>query len=67
MKLAFLLSRIVNPVVIGLLFFLVLTPMGFLLRLFGKDPLKLKPDSGPSYWILRNPPGPAPRTMNQQF
>jgi hypothetical protein len=67
MKLAYLLSRVMNPVVIGLLFFLVLTPMGFLLRLFGKDPLKLKPESQSSYWIARNPPGPPPGSMNNQF
>jgi hypothetical protein len=67
MKLAFLLSRIVNPLVIGLLFFLVLAPMGFLLRLFGKDPLKLKPENRSSYWIARNPPGPTPSTMSNQY
>lgn len=67
MRLALLLSRIMNPVVIGLLFFGVITPIGLLLRMLGKDSLKLKPGNRSSYWILRNPPGPEPNTMTHQF
>jgi hypothetical protein len=38
------------------------------MRLFGKDPLRLKFDSSAeSYWIKRDPPGPAPESMHQQF
>jgi hypothetical protein len=58
----------VNPVVTGLLFFLVVTPTGFLFRLLGKDPLRLAFDAETrSYWIERRPPGPAPETMRNQF
>jgi hypothetical protein len=67
MRLALLLSRIMNPVVTGLLFFAVVTPIGLLLRMLGKDSLKLKPGNRSSYWILRNPPGPGPNTMTHQF
>jgi hypothetical protein len=43
-------------------------PAGFLFRLLGKDPLRLKAEPGaPTYWVLRNPPGPAPETMRHQF
>src|SRR5215469_14983419 len=38
-----LLGRIVNPIVTAILFYLVFTPMGFISRLLGKDPLRLKP------------------------
>ena len=67
-KLGLLLFHIVSPVVLGLLFYLTVTPVGFLLRLFGKDPLRLRRDSAAkSYWILREPPGPAPKSMKHQF
>ncbi len=62
------LNAVVSPVVLALLFFAVLTPYGAALRLFGKDLLGLRfsPDAK-SYWILRRPPGPAPKSMNHQF
>ena len=63
-----LLNRIVNPLVMGLLFFLTVTPIGLVMRALGKDPLRLRFDRGArSYWIERQPPGPAPETMRQQF
>ena len=66
--LGLLLGRIVNPIVTAILFYLVFTPMGFISRLLGKDPLRLKPAPGAaSYWIIRNPPGPQPETMAKQF
>ena len=67
-KLGWLIGRVVNPVVTGLLLFLVVTPTGFLLRLLGKDPLRLAFDAqAGSYWIERRPRGPAPETMQNQF
>lgn len=68
MKLGLLLGAIVNPLVLGLLFFLVFTPMALLARLVGKDFLKLKrqPDAQ-SYWIAREPPGPEAASMKDQF
>jgi hypothetical protein len=52
----------------GLMFFLVFTPMALLIRLRGKDLLRLRRDpEAPSYWIPRQPPGPAPDTLKQQF
>lgn len=66
--LGLLLQRIVSPVVLGLLFYLVVTPTGALMRLLGKRPLRLGFDRGVrSYWIERRPPGPAPDTMPHQF
>ncbi len=63
-----LLNRIVSPLVIGLLFFLTVTPMALIMRLAGKDPLRLRFDkAAESYWIPRNPPGPDPQTMRNQF
>ncbi len=68
MKLALLLNRIMTPVITGIIFFLVVTPMGVLLRWSGKDPLRLRPDpAAESYWLPRDPPGPAPESMARQF
>lgn len=63
-----LLHRIVSPVALGIVFFLAVFPTGLLMRLFGKDPLRLKIDRGASsYWIKRSPPGPAAESLNNQF
>lgn len=68
MRFGLLLARIVNPVVLGLLFFVVFTPIGLLARLLGKDFLRLKRDPrAASYWIVREPPGPEPQSMKDQF
>ena len=62
------LRAVSTPVGMGLLFFLVVTPIGLFFRLLGKNPLGLKrrPEAE-TYWILRDPPGPAKGGMNSQF
>jgi len=68
LKLGLLLHAAINPVVLGLLFYTTVTPMGLAMRLFGKDPLRLRLDrEAGSYWIPRRPPGPSPDTMRRQF
>jgi len=68
MKLGVLLGKVVSPIALGLLFYGVITPIGVVLRLAGKDPLRLKFDRGAdSYWIRREPPGPPPDSMTNQF
>ena len=63
-----LLHKIVNPLIMGLIFFLVITPIGLVMRSFGKKPLKTGFDTSVgSYWIDRVPPGPAPDSMKRQF
>jgi hypothetical protein len=67
-KLGLLLGRIVHPIVLSVLFFLVVTPVGVLARLMGKDLLDLNRDkSATTYWIVRDPPGPTAESMHQQF
>ena len=68
MKFGALLNSIVSPLVLGMLFFVTITPLGVLMRAFGKDLLRLKFDkSADSYWIKRDPPGPPPESMSNQF
>ncbi len=63
-----LLHRIVSPIALGILFFGVVAPTGALMRLFGKDPLRLKRDGAArTYWIDRQPPGPAADSLRDQF
>jgi hypothetical protein len=68
LKFGLLLHRIVNPVIMGLLFFGTVLPTGLVMRALGKDLLRLKrqPEAN-SYWIVRQPPGPSPETMKDQF
>jgi uncharacterized membrane protein len=67
-RLGSLLGSIVTPVVMALLFFLVITPIGLLMRLTGKDTLRLRgPRKDDSYWIVRDPPGPPGESMSEQF
>ena len=68
LKFGLLLHKIVSPIVLGIMFFLVITPIGMYLRARGKDPLRLKPNrQSKSYWIDRVPPGPAPESIKDQF
>lgn len=67
-KFGLLLHKVMTPLVMGLLFFLTVTPVGMLMRATGKDPMRLKRDStATSYWITRDPPGPKPDSMKNQF
>ena len=67
-KFGLLLHAIVNPIVMGLLFYVTVFPTGLVMRAMGKDLLRLKPEpESDSYWITRQPPGPAPETMKDQF
>ena len=68
LKLGLLLYHIVNPLVMGIIFCLTIVPIGLVMRLRNKDPLRLKLDAdAKSYWISRQPPGPAPESMKNQF
>ena len=67
MKLGLVLHRIVNPIVMGLLFYGTIWPTGLIMRMRGRDLLRLKQAPGAdSYWIARTP-GPAPESMRDQF
>lgn len=68
MKLGLLMHGIVSPIALAILFYGVVTPTGLIMRLFGKDPLRLAFDrDAVSYWIERNPPGPDAESLKNQF
>ena len=63
-KFGIFLGKIVSPIILGIIFFLVVTPTGVLLRLFGKDVINLKCNKNNSYWIKKT--GPKSK-MKDQF
>jgi hypothetical protein len=67
-KLGVVLGKVVSPIALGILFYGVLTPVALIIRLLGRDPLRLRLDPGAeSYWMPRKPPGPPPDSMTNQF
>tara|TARA_B100000900_G_C20142534_1_gene538542 strand:+ start:179 stop:547 length:369 start_codon:yes stop_codon:yes gene_type:complete len=55
-KFGILLGRVISPLIMGLIFFLVVTPIGLIMRMLGKDLLNLKFDNNRSYWIKKKGP-----------
>jgi len=67
MKLGDFMGKVVSPLVLGVIFFVLITPIALLTRLFGRDELRLKKADVSSYWIDRAPPGPAGDSFKNQF
>lgn len=67
-RLGLLLHACISPVILALVFYTTVTPIGLVRRLLGKDPLRLQADEGAAtYWIECQPPGRGPDTMLRQF
>ena len=62
-KFGLLLGKIVTPLIMGFIFFIVVTPIGILMRLLGKDLLNLKYNEKKTYWIEKT--GPKSKMKNQ--
>ena len=62
-KFGMLLGKVVSPLILGFIFFIVVTPTGILVRFFKKDLLNLKFNSKKSYWIEKS--GPKSKMKNQ--
>ena len=63
-KFGIFLGRIISPFIMGIIFFFVVTPIGFLMRIFKKDLLNLKFNGDKSYWIEKKEPK---SKMKKQF
>jgi len=61
------LGKIVSPLVLGIIFFGLLCPVGFVLKLIGRDELRLRRGGLHSYWVDREPKGPDASSFNNQF
>lgn len=62
-----LLGKIVSPIVLGVIFFLLITPVSLFTRILGRDALSLKKRQISSYWVDRDPVGPEPESFKNQF
>ena len=54
MKFGFILGKIVSPIVMGFIFFAVVTPIGIIMRVLRKDILNLKKNDQNTYWIKKD-------------
>ena len=63
-KFGLFLGKIISPLIMGLIFFFVVTPIGIIMRLFKKDLLNLNFNKKESYWIEKTDPK---SKMNNQF
>ena len=66
-SLGLLLGKIVSPIVLALIFFVLITPVSFVTRIFGRDELKMKKRNVESYWVDRSPPGPPSASFKKQY
>lgn len=67
-RLGYVLHRLTSPLILAFLFFVVVTPMGLVMRALSKSNLKWRrPAESESYWIRRDPPGPKPDSLRHQF
>ena len=62
-KFGIFLGKIVSPIIMGIIFFLVVSPIGFIMRILGKDVLNLKFNANKSYWIEKT--GPKSKMKNK--
>jgi hypothetical protein len=68
MKFGELLNRVVSPIVMGVIYFTVFTPVAIVMRLAKRDALDRSYDAAaPTYWKRRDPPGPADDSFKNLF
>ena len=67
-KIGVCIFKITNPIIMGMLFFTTIVPLGLVMRLAGKNLLSLRKEpNSKTYWVVRDPPGPDPTSMKNQF
>jgi len=67
MRFGLLLGMIISPIVLGILFFILISPLSILMRIVGRDELKLKPKKDSSYWIIRESFSTSNEVFKNQF
>lgn len=66
MRLGLLLSKVTTPIFMSLVYFVVLTPTGMLIRLLGRNPLKARETAG-TFWVTRSPEKNPAESLTRQF
>ena len=67
MRFGIILGIIIQPIVLGFIFFIIFTPISFLMKIFRRDELRLKLESRASHWKIRNEDFHESDTFNNQF
>ena len=67
MRFGYFLGLVFKPILLGVIFFILITPIAMITRLFGRDELKIKKQDCASYWKKRSPLGPESSSFKQQF
>ena len=67
MWIGYLLGRVVSPIVLGAIFFFLITPIALIFKIFGRDELRLKLSKAQSHWRERSPIGPEATSFKNQF
>lgn len=60
-------ASVMNPLILGAIYFLVITPIAIVTKIFGRDELRIKKRSISSYWLIKNMPQKNPQSMENQF
>lgn len=60
-------ASVMNPLILGAIYFLVITPIAIVTKIFGRDELRIKKRSISSYWLIKNRPKKNPQSMENQF
>jgi|688.fasta_scaffold427321_2 ABC-type proline/glycine betaine transport system permease subunit len=66
-RLGVLLSKFFNPITLGMIFYLLISPVGILTRIFGRDELLLKKKNVKSYWLYRDKNTEQSNSFQRQF
>lgn len=67
MKVGELMGKVISPLVLGIIFFALISPIAVISKLFGRDELRLKRANVSSFWIDRVPTGPVGDSFKNQF
>lgn len=67
MRFGFILGIIISPIILGIIFFTIFTPIGILLKLLRRDELHIKKNSNKSYWRIRENNISSSELLNKQY
>ena len=62
-----MMASVMNPLILGSIYFFIITPIAIVTKIFGRDELRMKKMGTPSYWITKNKADKNSGSMNNQF
>ena len=67
MRIGYLIGRVISPIVLGAIFYFLITPVALIFKISGRDELRLRLSKAQSHWRERNPIGPDIKSFKNQF